>query len=172
MKTKVALVLAAVLLAGVRIQVNSLEVAPLLLSILMSILRRPERHGSLKRCCTTPTDMITAQARQLLAVSTDGSCGANSNGNTCPPGNCCSQYGYCGSSAAFCAGGCQPAYGVCNSTPSPSATSAATPAPTKAPSTAATPAPTPATVGRLCCDSYAMSAFACSSLPCTSCLLP
>jgi hypothetical protein len=37
------------------------------------------------------------------AVSSDGSCGG-SDGNTCQGssfGNCCSQYGYCGSAAAY-----------------------------------------------------------------------
>ncbi|TLS31129.1 hypothetical protein PpBr36_02195 [Pyricularia pennisetigena] len=48
-------------------------------------------------------------------VSTDGVC--NQNGNTCQGsvfGNCCSQYGYCGSTDAFCGTGCQSAWGSCS----------------------------------------------------------
>jgi len=49
-------------------------------------------------------------------VSTDGTCG---NGVTCQGstfGNCCSQYGYCGSSTDHCDTGCQSAFGTCTST--------------------------------------------------------
>jgi hypothetical protein len=48
-----------------------------------------------------------------LAVSEDGSCG---NGVTCQGstfGDCCSQYGFCGSSDAYCAAGCQGEFGTC-----------------------------------------------------------
>jgi hypothetical protein len=46
-------------------------------------------------------------------VSTDGSCGTT----TCAGsafGNCCSQYGWCGSTADHCGTGCQSASGTCN----------------------------------------------------------
>ncbi|KAI6367535.1 hypothetical protein MCOR25_004899 [Pyricularia grisea] len=48
-------------------------------------------------------------------VSTDGVCGQN--GNTCQGsvfGNCCSQYGYCGSTDAFCGTGCKSSWGTCS----------------------------------------------------------
>ncbi|KAH7029862.1 uncharacterized protein B0I36DRAFT_245464 [Microdochium trichocladiopsis] len=32
----------------------------------------------------------------------------------CPPGQCCSQYNYCGFTADYCAAGCQPLYGRCD----------------------------------------------------------
>jgi Chitin recognition protein len=49
--------------------------------------------------------------------SPDNTCGLNNGGPgyTCGPSNlgtCCSQYGYCGATAAYCGTGCQSAYGV------------------------------------------------------------
>jgi len=57
------------------------------------------------------------------SVSTDGACAGN--GKTCqnsPFGNCCSQYGWCGSSADHCGQGCNASFGTCGtgSTPAPS----------------------------------------------------
>ncbi|KAG9241455.1 bacteriodes thetaiotaomicron symbiotic chitinase [Calycina marina] len=54
---------------------------------------------------------------EAVIVSKDGHCG---DGITCQNsayGNCCSQYGWCGTTAAHCAGdnGCQPQYGACSS---------------------------------------------------------
>ncbi|KAF2028980.1 hypothetical protein EK21DRAFT_90197 [Setomelanomma holmii] len=49
-------------------------------------------------------------------ISTSGSCGAASEGLTCAGsvfGNCCSQYGWCGSTSAYCGTGCQSGYGTC-----------------------------------------------------------
>ncbi|KAH6683982.1 hypothetical protein B0J14DRAFT_466527, partial [Halenospora varia] len=51
----------------------------------------------------------------VLKISIDGSCG---NGVTCSGsvfGNCCSKYGYCGSSPIYCGpdSGCQKAFGTC-----------------------------------------------------------
>jgi len=45
-----------------------------------------------------------------LPVSTNGACGAVA-GTRCSSGNCCSQFGFCGSSANYCGTGCQPSYG-------------------------------------------------------------
>jgi len=45
-------------------------------------------------------------------VSTDGQCG-DGHGK-CPSGQCCSQYGYCGTSTAHCNAKCQTKYGICN----------------------------------------------------------
>jgi hypothetical protein len=57
------------------------------------------------------------------SVSTDGACAGN--GKTCqnsPFGNCCSQYGWCGSTADHCGQGCNGSFGTCGtgSTPAPS----------------------------------------------------
>ncbi|KAF2135900.1 carbohydrate-binding module family 18 protein, partial [Aplosporella prunicola CBS 121167] len=48
--------------------------------------------------------------------SQDGTCGG-SLGYTCVGslfGDCCSQYGFCGSTSAYCQEGCQASHGVCD----------------------------------------------------------
>jgi hypothetical protein len=50
------------------------------------------------------------------SVSTDGSC-AGTGGKTCAGsvfGNCCSQYGWCGSSGDHCGTGCNSSFGTCS----------------------------------------------------------
>ncbi|GKT47910.1 chitin deacetylase ARB_04768 [Colletotrichum spaethianum] len=67
-----------------------------------------------------------ASSSSTLPVSTDGTCGA-SNGRQCfgsSAGNCCSQYGWCGSTTEHCGTGCQSAYGTCNSGSNPSSSAA------------------------------------------------
>jgi hypothetical protein len=51
-------------------------------------------------------------------VSTDGTCSSNSDpaGATCAGsgfGGCCSEYGYCGDTNAYCGLGCQSVFGTC-----------------------------------------------------------
>ncbi|KAI3635480.1 hypothetical protein MIR68_006118 [Amoeboaphelidium protococcarum] len=48
--------------------------------------------------------------------SVDGRCGRQGDGTTlvCPPGACCSSYGYCGFSSAHCDQGCNRQFGKCN----------------------------------------------------------
>ncbi|KAL8398502.1 hypothetical protein RB596_005872 [Gaeumannomyces avenae] len=57
-------------------------------------------------------------------VSNDGTCGgltrsgSTASGSTCKGsafGRCCSEYGFCGDSDAFCGAGCQAGFGSCNS---------------------------------------------------------
>eukprot|EP00833_Pecoramyces_ruminatium_P002194 jgi/Orpsp1_1/1176226/evm.model.c7180000056867.1 len=45
-------------------------------------------------------------------ISTDGTCGKTKG--RCPNNECCSQYGYCGSTPEYCSNGCQKNYGLCN----------------------------------------------------------
>ncbi|CAG8763964.1 14123_t:CDS:2, partial [Dentiscutata erythropus] len=54
------------------------------------------------------------QSSSTQNVSTDGSCGPDTN-TVCPNGYCCSQYGYCGNTPDFCDPnqGCQEGYGTC-----------------------------------------------------------
>ncbi|KAL8300719.1 hypothetical protein RB593_010184 [Gaeumannomyces tritici] len=64
---------------------------------------------------TLPTILILASA--AAPVSTSGSCGGAAGGATCQGsafGNCCSPYGYCGRTAAFCGAGCDPKFGTCD----------------------------------------------------------
>ncbi len=69
--------------------------------------------------CADPTSLdLAAQASALAAsptpvlVSIDGSCSAAS-GN-CPSGQCCSQFGFCGNTDAYCGVGCNLLFGSCN----------------------------------------------------------
>jgi len=83
-------------------------------------------------------------------VSEDGSCGGAS-GQTCQGssfGNCCSQYGFCGSTADFCNAACQPAFGTCPGSGPASSAVASSPVSSKAPAASTpvvkpTPTPTP-----------------------------
>nr|BBA94225.1 chitinase [Euglena gracilis] len=72
-----------------------------------------------------------------------GACGAQWGG--CPIGQCCSAYGYCGTGLAYCAAGCQPAYGICNAGGSPptSGSSKSSPPPASSPALASSPQPVP-----------------------------
>ncbi|TPX51796.1 hypothetical protein SeMB42_g00799 [Synchytrium endobioticum] len=48
-------------------------------------------------------------ASAACSLSPDGSCGGAGN-YVCPQGQCCSQYGFCGTGAAYCGAGCQAAW--------------------------------------------------------------
>ncbi|KAF1947793.1 hypothetical protein EJ02DRAFT_5010 [Clathrospora elynae] len=64
--------------------------------------------------CTHEVGPHTFQGQELT-TSTDGTC-ARSTGYTCAGsifGDCCSQYGFCGSSPDYCYTGCQGEYGIC-----------------------------------------------------------
>ncbi|KAF1849606.1 carbohydrate-binding module family 18 protein, partial [Cucurbitaria berberidis CBS 394.84] len=50
-----------------------------------------------------------------LKISPDATCGGKT-GYTCLGskfGNCCSQYGWCGTTTAYCGAGCQTKSGTC-----------------------------------------------------------
>ncbi|KAF1842521.1 carbohydrate-binding module family 18 protein [Cucurbitaria berberidis CBS 394.84] len=52
---------------------------------------------------------------QGKTTSKDATCGGT-KGYTCLKstwGNCCSQYGWCGSTTAYCGTGCNPSFGTC-----------------------------------------------------------
>jgi len=48
-------------------------------------------------------------------ISTDRRCGVYHGDTDCPSGQCCSSYGWCGTSDKYCGKGCQEEYGMCNS---------------------------------------------------------
>jgi Chitin recognition protein len=52
-------------------------------------------------------------ARELGIAAPGGACGSNNGGNTCPSGQCCSTWGWCGITTGHCGSGCQSAYGAC-----------------------------------------------------------
>ncbi|ORX84956.1 hypothetical protein BCR32DRAFT_230104 [Anaeromyces robustus] len=49
-------------------------------------------------------------------ISDDGKCGKNYG--KCPSGECCSKYGYCGTTSEYCTTGCQSEFGKCNASSS------------------------------------------------------
>ncbi|KAI1374212.1 carbohydrate-binding module family 18 protein [Hypoxylon crocopeplum] len=62
----------------------------------------------------TPTPTTTSSASPTKTpVSTNGRCGTGI-GTACPSGQCCSQYGYCGTTTAYCSTGCQKGFGTCS----------------------------------------------------------
>ena len=59
-------------------------------------------------------------------------CGSQAGFAVCPNGLCCSQYGYCGTTSAYCCSGCQSQCN-CGSTPPPPRTPPPPPTPTTPP---------------------------------------
>ncbi|KDN69886.1 putative polysaccharide deacetylase [Colletotrichum sublineola] len=55
---------------------------------------------------------ITSTATPTGVIGPGGACGGP-QGYVCQPGACCSEYGFCGTSQAYCGTGCQPLFGVC-----------------------------------------------------------
>ncbi|ORX55397.1 hypothetical protein BCR36DRAFT_347197 [Piromyces finnis] len=67
-----------------------------------------------KTTTTVKKTTTTTSTKTTLPVSTDGTCGPNKG--SCPSGQCCSKYGYCGITDAHCGTGCQSGFGKCGST--------------------------------------------------------
>ncbi|KAF2691584.1 carbohydrate-binding module family 18 protein [Lentithecium fluviatile CBS 122367] len=71
--------------------------------------------------CPNPSPSPTSSAIATpTAVSPNGLCGPT-NGYSCVGsgfGNCCSAYGFCGSTTAHCDVGCNPLFGICGSSSS------------------------------------------------------
>jgi len=61
---------------------------------------------------TKKTTTTTKKPTATTAVSTDGRCGS-ANSKKCPTGECCSTYGYCGTSNDHCVTYCDAKYGTC-----------------------------------------------------------
>jgi len=68
---------------------------------------------NVKKTTTTPKNVKKTTTTPKSAEPT-GLCGGKYG--SCPDGQCCSQYGYCGVTSEYCGTGCQTAFGVCNST--------------------------------------------------------
>jgi hypothetical protein len=76
----------------------------------------PTSSSSSSSSLTTTTS--SAQPSSTAVISTNGGCGTDYDNYTCAGsafGDCCSQYGFCGSTSDYCAtsGGCQTAFGTC-----------------------------------------------------------
>lgn len=77
-----------------------------------------------------------------------GQCGSANGGACCQAGQCCSQYGWCGTLVDHCGAGCQAGYGSCSgspppTTPSPSPSPKVSPSPSPKPSPSPSPKPSP-----------------------------
>ncbi|KXS14549.1 hypothetical protein M427DRAFT_57462 [Gonapodya prolifera JEL478] len=75
------------------------------------------------------------------SLSQDGHCGKNTN-TKCGNGECCSQYGWCGSGTAYCDAGCQNGFGNCGIT-APQGAIVSQPAPPPPPASQPPPPPPP-----------------------------
>ncbi|ORX46003.1 glycoside hydrolase/deacetylase [Piromyces finnis] len=60
---------------------------------------------------TTATTKMATTTKKATVTSTNGRCGTEFG--SCPEGQCCSQYGYCGVSSDHCTTGCQSSFGQC-----------------------------------------------------------
>jgi len=65
----------------------------------------------MKKLNSKPTSWVVLSSCFLHAALPQAArgqiCGAQANGALCPGNYCCSQYGWCGSSSAYCGAGCQ-----------------------------------------------------------------
>ncbi|KAK3138832.1 hypothetical protein QOZ80_5AG0373920 [Eleusine coracana subsp. coracana] len=73
------------------------------------------------------TAVLCVLAAALIAHAEQ--CGSQAGGALCPNGLCCSEYGYCGSTEAYCCAGCQ-SQCSCGPSPGPSPPSPPPPPPT------------------------------------------
>ncbi|KAG4100109.1 hypothetical protein H8356DRAFT_1422955 [Neocallimastix lanati (nom. inval.)] len=64
--------------------------------------------------CKESTPVTTTTKSTLPTIRSDGLCGEEYG--SCPKGQCCSKYGWCGTTDAYCSKkkGCQSLYGKCN----------------------------------------------------------
>ncbi|OTA22387.1 hypothetical protein BTJ68_14054 [Hortaea werneckii EXF-2000] len=80
----------------------------------------PVPSASLTNVGPIATSSSAAPAVSTGAVSEDGTCGLENDGRTCEGsgfGDCCSEYGFCGSTDFYCDTGCLVGYGRCNNAP-------------------------------------------------------
>ena len=66
------------------------------------------------------TASATGTSTGSLSLSSDGSCGGSFGCQGSVHGNCCSQWGWCGSTTAYCGTGCQSSFGTCGTSNSSS----------------------------------------------------
>ncbi|KAG4082270.1 hypothetical protein H8356DRAFT_1387100 [Neocallimastix lanati (nom. inval.)] len=63
---------------------------------------------------TTTINITTTTKSPSPTIDTKYRCGKDFNNKSCSKGECCSKYGYCGTSIDHCGTGCQASYGRCN----------------------------------------------------------
>ncbi|ORX49023.1 hypothetical protein BCR36DRAFT_292216 [Piromyces finnis] len=68
-----------------------------------------EIRVNLNECNTNTNDQHWEITTKL---PDDGRCGKDFR-KSCPNGQCCSKYGWCGTTKDYCSTGCQKSYGTC-----------------------------------------------------------
>ncbi|KAG4090649.1 hypothetical protein H8356DRAFT_1052772 [Neocallimastix lanati (nom. inval.)] len=66
--------------------------------------------------CKDTKKSSTKKTTKTSLISKNGKCGPKNGNKICPNNKCCSQYGYCGTSKAYCGKGCQSEFGKLAST--------------------------------------------------------
>jgi len=61
--------------------------------------------------CTNSSNNFNTNSDNFSKISTNGRCGKDYG--ICPDNECCSEYGFCGTTSLFCGKGCQSKYGKC-----------------------------------------------------------
>ncbi|ORY70568.1 hypothetical protein LY90DRAFT_504139 [Neocallimastix californiae] len=61
----------------------------------------------------TSTTSEPAAVEDIQPTINNYRCGKDFNNKSCSNGECCSKYGYCGTSDAYCGSKCQSKYGLC-----------------------------------------------------------
>jgi len=73
-----------------------------------------QEYGSCTGNGDANSNIIASYSIPNIPISTNGRCGVINGGTACPPGQCCSKYGYCGNTSIYCNMGCQSEYGYCS----------------------------------------------------------
>ena len=75
----------------------------------------PTKRITTSTTTTSTTTTTTATTKSPSpTINTSYRCGKEFNNKSCSKGECCSKYGYCGTSIDHCGTGCQASYGRCN----------------------------------------------------------
>ncbi|ORX51159.1 glycoside hydrolase/deacetylase [Piromyces finnis] len=64
------------------------------------------------KCINFTLAILTLISSKSVLADESGRCGGEFG--QCPEGSCCSQWGWCGTTSAFCDAGCLPEFGICN----------------------------------------------------------
>ena len=91
-------------------------------------------QGAFGAACASPSTSQSTSVSRTVTPTRQPSpivvCGPTNGNAVCRSPNCCSQFGFCGTGAAFCGAGCQGPYGAaCASPPPPSASASRQPSP-------------------------------------------
>jgi len=73
---------------------------------------KTDDHCSAAKGCQIKYGTCNGESQEPESKPDDGRCGVDYG--SCPSGQCCSKYGYCGTGKSYCEAGCQSEYGQCN----------------------------------------------------------